>query len=440
MRILENSRVKLIIAMDDPFSVEFNFFVADTVLIMDGSLFKVDTYRRGIYPTTTMAFFSDDSFKNPEASLPRCRMDETDGLVKWFFPLITLEENGSPSGVVAYAITEFVKYINKRLEKKLGSLYNLTIEESIPLHVETVTGNEYMIDYPLMQNDDCFLTPVLDEISTQSLITKPFTTSTWISILIINVYLTGFLRLFFFKDLFSSFFESLKITFGAVHQGIACSLIRNNFAYLILYLYGFIIYNLHISKLSSYLATPNFGKRIETLQDVIENNITLWSLYDLLPLYEKELNGFLNLSIEPEIFYVNLDGFNTEQGYLIPRFTWRYINHRQKLLKKKSFSFSNICVARGFLTPFQFVYGKTAVLQEIINYFTMRIIESGLDYIWEQNTFQDIGVTYMKTHSLATVILGFKYFQVPFCIYSLGIGLSLISFCIESSIIRKTTH
>lgn len=45
----------------------------------------------------------------------------------------------------------------------------------------------------------------------------------------------------------------------------------------ILFIYGFIIWNHYSAKLSSYLSTPNLGKQLKTSEEVNQANITLWS-------------------------------------------------------------------------------------------------------------------------------------------------------------------
>lgn len=240
----------------------------DTVVIENGSLYKA--FYDKLSPTTISDFFLNDSYNNPEANFPRLKRTpffhaHNNHL---YFPAVVLGSE-SITGVIGFAVVEILKYFNDRLQRKLGFDHNQTYSMGVSVYLNTVakpSGLGYV--YPLIRSEECFLLPIMEEILTQNFIKQPFTQSTWISTLITLVCLTGFLRLLVFNDLFFSFFECLSLTCGSVHRGVKVPGFKTKITYLILYLYGFIIYNLHMSKLSSYLCTPNIGRRIETIEDI----------------------------------------------------------------------------------------------------------------------------------------------------------------------------
>lgn len=444
LQIFQKSRLKMIInieAVMDPLSANFSSGYTDVVLTLNGCLYKYETYRRRLVPTTVSNFITNDSRNNPDVNFPILIR----GLLiheELVFPLTF--KNGS--GVVGYCICEFIKYLNKRL-LKLGQDYNLTkIRHPINLYIEPAGKEIVEGGYPLMRYDDCFIFPILDEIPSANFWKQPFTKLTWFMILITLMFMAGLLRISVFNDLFISLFESLHITCGTVFKGT--DIPRNRVIYLGLYLYGFIIYNMHMAKLSSYLTSPYLGKQIKTIEDVKENNVSLWATKvqkpyiftyiqkEVLEYSMNELKGFLTPDVPSKIFYEHLHAFEAGRGYLVPSHRWRYMNHRQMLLKKKMFSLSDVCAGRGFVIPFK-LFEYLPILQELFSYFTMKVLESGLDYIWELKTYHDIGLTYLKTYSMDWMILGYQYFTVAWWIFAVGISSSFIVFCIECVWILK---
>lgn len=456
--ILRKSRVKMIITLKPIKNLESAINSADyldTVIIANGSLYKYEYHRRNKFSSTTVPdFYSNDSFNYPEANLPRLKARQLGYNNHLYFPLI-IYKSGSFSGLVGYTVMEFINRFNSRLERKLGFEYNQTNEVYIYIGAKTSTKilRRSVGGYPVMQCSECFILPVLDEILTGNFIKQPFTASTWISILITLFFLTASLRVLIFKDLFYTFYESLSITFGSVQKGLIASTPRNHLIYLMLYLYGFIISNIHLSILSSYLTAPYLGKQINTIPDVKKNNITLWvsadkvllenGLAEIINYREHELKGFLSGLMDLDSFYRNLEAFDSRRGYLVSGYRWSYINHRQSLLKKKIFTFSDICVERGFVFPFINMHITTlsflGVFGEQLTWFSMIIKESGLDYIWELKTYQEVKFRYIrKQDSIDWMILGFEYFSVAWWIYCPGMVFSLITFVLELIIARAS--
>lgn len=304
------------------------------------------------------------------------------------------------SGVLNYALREVVGYYHDRLQRKLGlEYYNLTSELCVSpcLGADNWQMRHDIGGYPIIQYDECFMLPVLEEILPENFIIEPFARLVWILIFITLVFMTGLLRVFVFPDVFLSVFESLNISCGMVNKGMNNPQSKKRIIFMVLYLYGFMINNLYMSKLSSYLTTPNRGKEMTNLQDIKNNNITLWLDLPRIHIFKRtgKLHEFKDYSQDD--FFENLNSLNTEKGYLVFSYRWEYIDHLQMLLKKKLFSFSNICPAKGFIFLTQLNIGLRfqTKFNEILSQYSIKIKESGLDYIWEMKTYRDIRFGYM---------------------------------------------
>lgn len=216
----------------------------------------------------------------------------------------------------------------------------------------------------------------------------------------------------------------MSCTFCSIQKGI-----KHKFIYIGLFIYGFIIWNLHNAKLSSYLTTPSLGKTLNTIEDINRANVTLWGnyyrnvpgnfskymqmFYPSVYSYEQKLwKGKFNYSIKTEDFFNKLYEFDTSHGYLIPEIKWNFISRSQMLLTRKLFSFSKECLLYGFLYPFKMYSGYT-ILQDIVTTYIMKVIESGLDFAWEELSYQDIKFKFQTDFDKSEVqVLGFPYFEV----------------------------
>ncbi|KAL5286414.1 hypothetical protein ACFFRR_007815 [Megaselia abdita] len=421
----------------------------DTGVLQNGSIYRFECYKPSLTLSSVEHFVAHDTTNFPEDNWPRIELIHHDGRHKRNFPLINYIGNGvNLSGLVGYMHSELRKYVNNRLERKrvYGNKGNLNSRhhQNLIVHITFIENNIFIKQYPLRTFKACFITPVLDEILTHQFIKRPFSSTSWTTIFLTMLFLTISLRSLIFRDLFKSFFESLTASFGSVHSGHK----RNNrerLIYIQMFLYGFIISNLYNAKLSSYLTSPDFGKTLETIENIKKANLTLWSTFnkhiqdDLVKHYpliyqlrEEALKGILKTDIQFNTFYEHLFQFDTNQGYLIWDFMWSYIKLSQYLLKKKIFKMTKICPMIGFVQPFDlYTSNFEANLNDLLSHFTMRIQSSGLDYIWQKRSYRDMHFRFMRVFVEDWRPLGFMYFKIAWWILFCGISIGFCSFVVE---------
>lgn len=414
------------------------FKVTQIVMMFEGHTIKANIGGNSYELfTTPEEFIRTDPYEAPELYLPKLNILYFQFSIR-DFPLVIGAEKPS-TGLFVYFTSAFEKYYEDRRNRMFKDNSNKN-ENIVPVYVRPEISNSD--GYPLKFSKICFALPIIDEISEPDFFKKPFDISVWILLFIFLIYFTISLRIIVIPDLFLCFYESLSCTLGAIQNGI-----KHKFVYLQMFVYGFIIWNLHNSKLSSYLTTPNLGRRLETVEDINEANITLWASYvkqmktnlteyvkkHYRKIYDYEqmtFKGKFSYSIGKEEFIKHLFDFDLSHGYLIDEIKWNFISRSQKLLKRKLFSYSEICPEYGFVYPFSIDLGKRA-LKEIVALFTMKIIESGLDFAWEERTYLDINFKLQNIQEHLFRPLGFQYFQYIWIICAFGIGLSVLSFCIE---------
>lgn len=381
-------------------------------------------------------YIRSDPFQAPELYWPTFEINyKVDPIED--FPLVVGSRKPT-TGMLVYFTSTFKKYYEERRSRKISRRSNNYVFLYVDADVSGVAEG-----YPLKFSKMCLLLPVIDEIKQQDFLKKPFKLYLWILLLTFLVYFTVSLRLIEIPDLFLSFFESLSCIMGSIQRGV-----NNKYVYIQLFLFGFIIWNLHNAKLSSYLVTPNLGRSLVTVEDIYEANISLWAgffkdiennftvymMKHYPKIYNYEQNtfkGIFNYSIRPDEFHEHLYNFDLSHGYLVSDVQWSFISRSQMLLERKYFTYSDFCTDYGYLYPF-FIPPGHKILRESVNSYILKVIESGLDFAWEERSYLDINFKVHTNNDESNFqILGFEYFEVSWWIIVLGIFSALLVFFVE---------
>lgn len=380
-------------------NVELIFRSSQILLIMAGETIKCSQMGNFFQPfTTAEEFIKTDPYEVPGLYLPKLKIDYKFQSIA-NFPLM-IGEGVPTTGLIVYFKSAFEKYYENIRSRSFRKNY---------------TNNDYVKDiyidckvsgvfegYPLKSTKTCFMLPIIDEISLDEFMKKPFKNMVWILLIAFIIYFTIALRIVIFPDLFLSFFESLACSLGSIQRGI-----RNKVIYIQMFLYGFIIWNLYSAKLSSYLTTPYQGKPLKSLEDICNANITLLSddsaylrpginLTDyvrrirpwIFEFQQNTFKGTFDYTIDTAEFHNHLQEFDSNYGYLVHNIKWEFLDRSQSLLKRKLFSYSDICLDYGFLYPFISNDDRPA-FNEIFRYFAIKTSENGLIFAWEQRTYFD---------------------------------------------------
>uniref|UniRef100_T1GKL0 Uncharacterized protein n=1 Tax=Megaselia scalaris TaxID=36166 RepID=T1GKL0_MEGSC len=344
--------------------------------------------------TTAQEFIETDPFEVPELYWPELEVMYSRFSIE-SFPMV-IGSDTPKTGLLVFFASNFQEYYENYRNRHIGK--NQGKSKFRGLIIVNPDVSEYTDGYPLKISKECFM--------------KPFEVWVWILLLIFLIYFTISLRIVEAPDLFLCFFES------SIQNEI-----KNKFVYMQLFLYGFIIWNLHSAKLSSYLTTPNLGKTIKSVEDINRANITLWGQYHrniqrnitehvktlyprIYDLGHKTFKANFNYSIEKDTFYKHIYDFDVTHGYLINEEKWKFISRSQTLLSRKLFSFSKICPTYGYIYPF-FIDGSEKVLKEIVSFFTLKVLENGLDLAWEELSILDMKLKFKKDYKNSFQVLGF---------------------------------
>lgn len=196
---------------------------------------------------------SFDRFIIPEISWPLFHVNEKFTPIEEddIYPLLIHLEDRL-SGVFAYFAYTFRDYLNSRIKNKLTEL-RVNFKERF---VDQI-GFDFLFvgpfrGYPLFSKKQCLMLPILDEILVQEYLRKPFTNCLWLLLITFLFYITCILRAFIHEDTFQCIFESLTLSCGSLYKGLNSRNSKNRIIYLLLFLYGFVVWNLYSAKVSSF--------------------------------------------------------------------------------------------------------------------------------------------------------------------------------------------
>lgn len=384
--------------------------------------------------------FKTDYFKYFEKSWPYFSINHTETTDNWLFPML-MEKDGQYSGILIYMSKTLQDYLNSRMEYKIN-YHDLKSRREEKIYLDYTKVNEFFGRH-LFISRNCYMLPVVHEILIHEYLVKAFTTKFWVFLIFFNFCLSALLRSVIHKDTFRCIFEVFSISCWTLHLGLKEVNLRKRLLYLQLFLYGFIIWNLYSAKMQSYLASPNRGRSLKTFEDIRKEHIKLWTITssEKSILFETDFPELLYSSFEMtptevdfiaprELFKENVYSLNNEFGYLVPDYFWSFINLKQSQLIRKIFSFSDLCPRRGFINPFSMDY-EFIRITEVIEIFYMRVLESGLNYIWLQFSYFDTKFKVLKNIESNFIILDFKYFQNAWIVAFVGVTFSTIVFILE---------
>lgn len=419
-----NARFILYILTDELNTLETDLLIfgyLNVLIFQNNTLLKYnEANKKFINLTSFETIKSTDYFEIPEFGWPVLSPAYIEGMDTWLYPMV-IDQKTKYSGILGYLMYVFSDYINSRIKNKL----NLTdLKNRKREYIMLGYNNFRKIDgFPLLSTKQCLMLPILDEILVHEYLRKAFSKWLWLFLLLFSLYISVILRFFIHRNLFDCVFESFTISCGSLYKGLSTQNLRDRIIYTLLFVYGFIIWNLYSAKTFSYLSSANKGRILKTIDDIIKEKVTLWTsiqMFEQEDLIKKEFpsiysfkekltEGQFDLIVPRNTFTQNLYSLNNSFGYLIPDYTWSYISLTQSILNEKIFSISDFCFEFGYVYPINF-YTNYVGMDEVKAFFYMRVLESGFDYIWRQFTYYDIKMKHFKTFKDTFLILNLTFF------------------------------
>ncbi|XP_046811783.1 uncharacterized protein LOC124421044 [Lucilia cuprina] len=293
--------------------------------------------------------------------------------------------------------------------------------------------------YPVGINDLCLMVPFRNRTPEHLYLQMSFRHDSWLLLCFAAFYITLGLWLCSppkDKDVSLSFLQSLcSLLLLTPLKLITLPLIRLRFIFVLLFVFGFCITNLYLSKMASQLTAIKSQEQINTIQEVVNAKLPIMMLdFEYEYLLEKNYTpGFLNL-IEPvskSIMAKHRDCLNTSYGYSVASNTWAFLNKQQRYLRKPLFRLTSICIG-----PFYHVFPlqKDSYLMQPLKDFILSISQTGYIFFWEDETFDDalfLGYVQMFKNDQSVKALSMDFFRSIIYVWLLGLLLASFTFVLE---------
>ncbi|XP_075167546.1 uncharacterized protein LOC142239639 [Haematobia irritans] len=358
------------------------------------------------------------------------------------------------SGVSGKLFISFVEHINAtfaeydtnhletepvELDRVIEMVNNKELEISLHTYTDMLkitAGNSY----PIGINDWCIMVPFLNRSNEYSYLRKSFRSFSWILLCMAIIYVTLGIWLccppherdvsLCLLQAISSMLNILPLRMFTLPNH------RLRFLYLLLFIWGFFITNLYVSKMASYLTASPTKSQIDTVEDVIQAKLPIMIMsyeYEVLKAYNfsKEfLDLVVNASTKGEMDE-HRDNFNTSYGYSTQTDRWVFASLQQRFLKTPLFRLSKICIG-----PFYHVFPmhRDCHYQKPLEAFIVAASEVGLMTYWEREAFADalyLGYIHMLTDNVVFKPLRLNFFRSILLVWWLGLIISSVILCLE---------
>ncbi|XP_075167548.1 uncharacterized protein LOC142239641 [Haematobia irritans] len=280
-----------------------------------------------------------------------------------------------------------------KIDKIIHMVENNELDLSLHSYTDmlnTTAGNSY----PIGINDWCIMVPYRKRSPEHIYLQKSFNSYTWLLICFSIFYITGgvwFCSSPENRDWGQCFLQAISSMIMTVPLRIATLPMGHmRFIYVLLFIMGFIITNVYLSKMASFLTTSPHVKQINTVQDVIAAKLPIMVLepeYANLMDYNlpKEFMDLI-INVTKQEMDRNRDRFNTAYGYSTQTDRWEFANLQQINLKYPIFRLSDICIG-----PYYHVYPmkRDSHLAIPLETFIIAAAEAGLTHHWKREAFAD---------------------------------------------------
>ncbi|XP_065367232.1 uncharacterized protein LOC135959990 [Calliphora vicina] len=293
--------------------------------------------------------------------------------------------------------------------------------------------------YPIGINDWCLMVPYRNSSPEYMFLQKTFHLSSWLLLCFAVLYIMLGIWLCAppqERDLSLSFLESISsIMQLAPLKLITLPFKRLRFLFVLLFVVGFCLSNIYLTKMASKLTASSEPRQIDSIQDIIDAKLNIMVL-------GLEYNALLRMNNSPEFlkFVMSVskpvmdkhrDCLNTTYGYSVSTDRWRFINKQQDFLKKPRFRLTTICSG-----PFYHVFPlqKDSHLLQPLKDFILAVSQSGYIFFWDEEAFDDalfLGYVQMFKNDHGFTALSINFFLSIYVVWFFGLLLAAVIFLLE---------
>lgn len=265
----------------------------------------------------------------------------------------------------------------------------------------TPGNEEFSASYPFFINDYCFVLPLQGEVPKYMYLVLPFTGKMWLLII------TSFVSICLIEFLVKRICINRNQEFGPIFSKVLAHYIRvspspgprnknkiTNAFGVIEHIFGFILSNIYLTFLATFLSTPVPKEPPNTLEDIYRSGIKV-----IIPSFESKLLEKLNYLHESKysnIFYktsmdkivMHRKTMDRSFGFLMTRDKWEFYMTQQRELhiSEQRFYVSKVCPSSFYLW---FPIRIDSPFKTSLDRFIYNIFDTGLYWKWRTDAIAE---------------------------------------------------
>lgn len=452
--------------------------IINSVVIYDDNAFKMDLYPypktvnvTGVENTLVLRMHRSKNFQGYRIKTP----------IKNDLPRVFKAPDYNTSkkihGIAGVLFSNYVKYHNGQLEEyplhfqiehpfvNFNGVLKLIQDEEIEISLHTYSlFNRQTVgsSYPIYGTDWCLMVPVRKEIPAFLYLVRPLQWKVWLLLLFSVFYISlvldtfGWLTSDYASNNNNNSSRSIRGTFGeSILNTIAFIVnIPTTFRlasahwkqvfglYIFLLLLGFIVSNYYTAFLASFMTTIVPKDDLDTLDDLIDQNISVMSQnFDAERLFKfaspsdlVKLKAIVKV-VEPEEFNEHRNSFNQCYAYPVASDRWAFFQLQQKYSDRPLFRYSKMCFSKN--QPVSFPMEYESHLYPSLKHFILMVHASGLIVYWTERDF-DVAVEMHEMHRFVNAVgvepITLETLNVAWLLLAFGYFVSGIAFLVELSL------
>ncbi|KAH8323595.1 hypothetical protein KR074_009345 [Drosophila pseudoananassae] len=308
------------------------------------------------------------------------------------------------------------------------SLHGVTMRpDSLGDHFELIRYS-----YPLEVMTNCVMVPLAPELPKWMYMVWPLGRYIWTCLFLGTFYVALMLKYVHWRehksisrDYTRNVLQAMAILMFSPNMNMALKLkhatLRVIVFYTLLFVFGFIITNYHISHMTVYDMRPVFVRPIDTWSDLIRSRLRIVIpeiLLDELRLLAADYQALLS---SPSRLH----------AYVVTQDAWRFFNRQQRVLIQPYFHRSQVCFGGLFSALPMSINASFAIS---LDHFILNAWQAGLWSHWEEVAFYHARLAgyakiFLDTYPVEP--LNLHFFLTGWIVLALGIPLSTLVWCLE---------
>ncbi|CAD7080658.1 unnamed protein product [Hermetia illucens] len=304
------------------------------------------------------------------------------------------------------------------------------------------------LSYPIYLEENCVIVPVPKIIPSHQNLRLPFQRDVWLAVICgifyctIIIYIVNSLVIGK-KDIWDAFVAVFSLIIGIpAMEPMNRIKVQKKLFYLPLFLFGFILSNLYLSFLTTFLTSPAYEHEINTLEDIYDAGLKIVAeniekLQLTRHIHYAEYFPLLKAIHYSECVRIK-ETLDNSNALILGSDSWDFLDETQRYRNHVRFRKSKSCIYPFALAV---VFQFDSPFVEDFNEHTLLIHQSGLFAHWKKQAFfEALWAGYVNTTRTTVregpVQLSLEHMRLAFLMLIFGLIISIVTFFMENCLFR----